>query len=407
MSKLKILVGYHKPAVLIKDATYTPIHLGRALANEASKDGLMSVKDYQWMCENMIGDDTGNNISHLNRYLNELTGIYWAYKNYDKLENPDYIGYVHYRRHFIFDERAKLASRAYENFFPSYEFIDEDYKALLDVSKFDLEKYDCVVSEIYDMKKLKNFKNLYESFSSNTRDASSLRLLQSLLNNDENFKDYKQIANGFFKQSKYYYCNMFLMKKELFFEFCSFLFDVLLSMYEKRKDYLQSLGISHFEKRELGYCAEYLSTFFILKQLTGGKNIKELPISFIQNTDLLRELSPQKDELSLVFSFDENHWAYFAVSLKSLIKNLNPKRKCRIYILYKNIHFNTQKRLNKHIIPVFRKLVKNFLNFPHKERPVKIFSPIYFFSSKIVAIFVLIRSIATVLLTPSGIMTSA
>ena len=58
----------------------------------------MSEKDYQWMLDNMIGDDTGDNISELNRNFNELTAIYWAWKNYDKLGNPDYIGLAHYRR---------------------------------------------------------------------------------------------------------------------------------------------------------------------------------------------------------------------------------------------------------------------------------------------------------------------
>ncbi|KQH56827.1 glycosyl transferase, partial [Campylobacter coli] len=91
--KVKILVGYHKPAVLLKDEILTPIHLGRALATQVSKDGEMSKEDFKWMCENMIGDDTGDNISHLNRYFCELTGIYWAWKNYDKLGNPDYIGF--------------------------------------------------------------------------------------------------------------------------------------------------------------------------------------------------------------------------------------------------------------------------------------------------------------------------
>ncbi|EAM0315351.1 DUF4422 domain-containing protein, partial [Campylobacter coli] len=96
--KVKILVGYHKPATLIKNEIFTPIHLGRDLATQASKDGEMSQEDFDWMCENMIGDNTGENISYLNRYFCELTGIYWAWKNYDKLGNPDYIGFAHYRR---------------------------------------------------------------------------------------------------------------------------------------------------------------------------------------------------------------------------------------------------------------------------------------------------------------------
>ena len=101
---VKILVGYHRPAVLLKDEVLTPIHLGRALATEASKDGSMSKEDYQWMLDNMIGDDTGENISEENRKYCELTALYWAWKNYDKLGNPDYIGFMQYRRHFIFDD---------------------------------------------------------------------------------------------------------------------------------------------------------------------------------------------------------------------------------------------------------------------------------------------------------------
>lgn len=56
----------------------------------------------------MIGDDTGDNISALNDSYNEMTALYWAWKNYDKLGNPDYIGLMHYRRHFVLNEGKRL-----------------------------------------------------------------------------------------------------------------------------------------------------------------------------------------------------------------------------------------------------------------------------------------------------------
>ncbi|WP_086244790.1 DUF4422 domain-containing protein [Campylobacter devanensis] len=99
---VKILIAYHKPAPLIKSDIFVPIHVGRSVAKEASKDGVISDEDLKWLKDNMIRDDTGNNISYLNRSFCELTAIYWAWKNYDKLENPDYIGLCHYRHFFQF-----------------------------------------------------------------------------------------------------------------------------------------------------------------------------------------------------------------------------------------------------------------------------------------------------------------
>jgi len=90
VSNVKILVGCHKPCSLIKDEeVFYPIQLGRSLMKE---DNL----NYKWMQDNTFGDDTGENISEKNKNYCELTGLYWAWKNQDKLENPDYIGLFHY-----------------------------------------------------------------------------------------------------------------------------------------------------------------------------------------------------------------------------------------------------------------------------------------------------------------------
>ncbi|EHZ1706466.1 DUF4422 domain-containing protein, partial [Campylobacter coli] len=123
--KVKILVGYHKPATLIKNEIFTPIHLGRDLATQASKDGEMSQEDFDWMCENMIGDNTGENISYLNRYFCELTGIYWAWKNYDKLGNPDYIGFAHYRR-LLFNNKEYSTNKNMQFPFANLCYVEDN-----------------------------------------------------------------------------------------------------------------------------------------------------------------------------------------------------------------------------------------------------------------------------------------
>ena len=90
--KTKIFLSYHKPSVLLSDDVFCPIHVGRVM-HEITPDS--------WLAQNLIGDDTGDNISNKNANYCELTAQYWAWKNYDKLGNPDYIGLMHYRRHLI------------------------------------------------------------------------------------------------------------------------------------------------------------------------------------------------------------------------------------------------------------------------------------------------------------------
>lgn len=104
----KILVAYHKPAKLVKNDIYVPIHVGRALAKSKYEQNKINKEDYLWLFDNMIGDDTGENISLLNNQYCEMTALFWAWKNYDKLGNPDYIGLCHYRRFFMIDEFIKL-----------------------------------------------------------------------------------------------------------------------------------------------------------------------------------------------------------------------------------------------------------------------------------------------------------
>ena len=75
-----LIVATHKNYWMPKDEMYVPIHVGRE-----GKDDL-----------GYIGDNTGDNISSKNANYCELTGLYWAWKNFD----ADYLGLVHYRRHY-------------------------------------------------------------------------------------------------------------------------------------------------------------------------------------------------------------------------------------------------------------------------------------------------------------------
>lgn len=65
--------------------------------------------------DKMMKDNDGENISELNAYINEITQIYWAYKNYRRIGNPDMIGLCHYRRIFLLDYNNLDINTIYTN----------------------------------------------------------------------------------------------------------------------------------------------------------------------------------------------------------------------------------------------------------------------------------------------------
>ena len=72
-----------------EDPVYIPLHVGRSQSEDLG----------------YLGDNTGDNISDLNCYYSELTGLYWIWKNYFA---SDYVGLCHYRRYFTNENHQLL-----------------------------------------------------------------------------------------------------------------------------------------------------------------------------------------------------------------------------------------------------------------------------------------------------------
>ena len=302
---LKILVGYHKPAKLLKNDVLVPIHLGRALATEASKDGKMSADDYKWMLDNMIGDDTGDNISNLNRYFAEITAIYWAWKNYDKLGNPDYIGLAHYRR--IFDNK--------------------DIKSV--------SKYDITVAKdlVY------GFKDIEDQFNSYHYTDDLNKAIKHLIDNKPEYKD--TVTEYLHRKDGYFY-NMFIMKKEIFFEYCEQLFDILFKLHR----HIDYDNLTFCNQRMPAYVAERLTGFFIAHKKQTCK-INEVKAIF-QDVPLKRPLKPVfKDAICICLSSDDNYAKYLGVTIASIKANKKTKDYYDICVLDGGISESNKRKISK------------------------------------------------------------
>ena len=343
---VKILVGYHKPAVLLKSDVLVPIHLGRALATEASKDGQMSQEDYQWMLDNMIGDDTGDNISHLNRELCELTGIYWAWKNYDKLGNPDYIGFMHYRRHFNFkaNQHEYLEKNYWYSSYITDKYLEDAGINDQNIKKL-LKKYDaifpCPIKHGFSV--ITEFYNLATALDLN-HDYFNQFIEMSKKNNP-----CMKLTIEKYLSNKYEIpCNMFIMKRDMFFDYAKMLFSSVFPLH-KKIDY-STMSING--KRILAYASEkFLASYVTLLKESKMYNIGVLPISKTKDEAKSNILELKKafpsNNVTVVYSSDDNYAKYTAVSIRSLISNFPDEKNLDIIILNDNISPENEKKLSE------------------------------------------------------------
>lgn len=298
---IKILVCYHKKFPLLKDEILTPIHLGRAGANKESEVG-------KWLMKNMIGDDTGENISDKNSYYNEMTALYWAWKNYEELGNPDYIGLAHYRRHFVLEENVEK----------TYSIRKYDENNILEALNYTPEKMYEIVDGCDFVTHLGRVYNCYEHYVDNQRKDDIDVALEIM---EEKFPEYKRTAEEYMAGQVSNFYNMNIFSKELFFKYCEFVFSIM----------------EEFEVRMPSVCnrrmfiSERLTAIFMKKLMDDEQyKYKFLPVAFID----------EPLDVNIAMYVSNENVSSMAVSIQSILRYSNSYNKYVFYV----IHNGTLKR---------------------------------------------------------------
>lgn len=232
MKKLKIILNiFYNPTDELKNIIeknkdiYIPINGGSLL------------KDDEWCKLNLYFDNVGDdNISHKNKLLNEFTSIYWVYKNYDKIGNPDYIGFNHYRRLFNLD------------------------------SIKDYENYDCIF-----VKPQRIINPPLENQYKRCHHIEDLNIFYNIINNVLN-EDYKIKFETYMKKINILFApyNMFIFRKDFFFNYCNIIFTKLLPELEKN---ININDRSNYQKRAICFLMERFFSFLACN-LYLDKNVK-------------------------------------------------------------------------------------------------------------------------------------
>lgn len=195
-----------------------------------------------WYKEIGVGqlyNGTGENINHLNKYLNEATAYYDLWKN----SNDKTLGVCHYRRFFA--ENGKIVGN----------------KQINDALK------DC---DIIVPKRYKYRVSLFWVLRSDLSDGDELFLYNKYLNliyqKEPKFKDYMMISTEFYPRE------MIITSSEIFASLCEQLFEIVLPLAEK---YDREDSISETNPRLLGFITERLFSYLIVKN---GWKVYEMDI---------------------------------------------------------------------------------------------------------------------------------
>ncbi len=340
---VKLLVCYHKPSQLLKDDILTPIHVGRALAQKRLEH---ESETYRWLMNNLIGDDTGENISLKNGSYNEMTSLYWAWKNYDQLGNPDYIGMMHYRRHFIFRDGEKDVV--------SFEGMGEHYFEEINYSP---EKIQNFLQGCDFVTHIGKVNHVYRHYLENHR-KEDIDLAFEILY--EKYPEYREIAKEYFAGDESNFCNMFIFSRALFFKYCEWIFDIL-EEFERRVDTSEKRAKEYFAGDESNFCNMFIFSralffkycewifdileeferrvdtsekrFFISERLTGvfiaglmkdqALKYKIVPIAFVR----------EPVNVPVVIPVSEKNEFATAVTITSLLVNKKKESRYDIYLI--------------------------------------------------------------------------
>ena len=270
---IKIYLSYHDRHKLVESKILTPIQTGCAGAEE--------------LYEGMLRDDEGENISAENDKYNELTAQYWVWKNYMTAGDPDYVGFMHYRRHFMFDDwegnpeavwlpRGDVYFAPYVT--PAYMQHVRDELIMQRVAG-----QDCVVLKPYDVRNLgrQTVRDQYTCIPGQQGEWFDLLLgaVRRL------YPDYALAADKLEQGSVQYLCNMFIMRRELFFEYSEFCFRILDEV-DKQVDSTQLRAAA---KRFLGYLGEFCLTLFLFHiQESDKAKILELNGSYLLSDEVIK-----------------------------------------------------------------------------------------------------------------------
>ena len=236
---VKVLVAAHKNYAMPKDPMYLPVFVGKDLHPDVN--------------HTFQGDNTGNNISQQNPYYNELTAIYWGWKNLD----VDALGLVHYRRYLSLNKKKSLDA----------VLSSQQAQELL-------KQYDIILPQKRDY-----YIETNESHYLHAHEHEPFNVMRQVIRQD--YPEYEDAFETVMKRTWAHMFNMFIMKKQPLDEYLTWMFDVLHKVEER----IDISSYSTYEQRVYGFLSELLLDVWLIKH--PQYKVHDVKYVFMEHTNWL------------------------------------------------------------------------------------------------------------------------
>lgn len=238
---VRIIVATHKAYNMPDDSIYLPLLVG-ASQNKADWNGAR--------------DNEGDNISSKNPNYCELTGMYWAWKNV----SADYIGLVHYRRHFANNKWWKKKS---ERIITGPELIPY------------LQDTDILLPK----KRHYWIETNYSQYA-HAHHQEDLDLTRQVIQNRA--PHYIEAFDRTMKKTSGHRFNMMIMKKDKFDQYCEWMFGILFDL----ESILDFSSYSTNDRRVFGFVGERLLDVWLE---ANSMTYKNRPYVFLEHQNWIKK----------------------------------------------------------------------------------------------------------------------
>lgn len=304
---VRIFVSTHKDVNFFQGDVLQPVQVGASLRSGSIRHALR--------------DDAGENISDLNPMYCELTTQYWAWKNVD----AEYYGFCHYRRYFDFSPVRHsenpwgeiIADRICDETQREYRLDDASIREAV-------EGYDVITTEFKD---LRRFPADYSTPHEHYEKAPQLNiddLDRCMRIVAEMHPDYAEDVEAYLRGNTSCFCNMFIMRRGIFQDYCAWLFPIL-------ERFLAESDMSRYSREGLrtpGHLAERLLNIYYNHHMRigAGWRTKQLQCVHFERPERSYELqevhSPRfLPVVPVVLAADDNYVPMLTTTIYSMLKN--------------------------------------------------------------------------------------